>query len=130
MKGEINMNMFDITKEIRAILLESEIISLLIGDRVFPLMAPENTIGDYIVYQRDGYKQEYTKMGVASHYPVVFVTAVSEDYDRSNQLASAIYDTLSGSFSDPDIRIELEDSTEDFIDKKYIQVLEFTIKQR
>ena len=89
MKGEINMNMFDITKEIRAILLESEIISLLIGDRVFPLMAPENTIGDYIVYQRDGYKQEYTKMGVASHYPVVFVTAVSEDYDRSNQLASA-----------------------------------------
>lgn len=130
MKGEINMNMFDITKEIRAILLDSEIISFLIGDRVFPLIAPENTPGDYIVYQRDGYKQEYTKMGVSSHLPVVFVTAVSEDYDRSNRLASAIYDTLSGDFSDPDIRIELEDSTEDFIDKKYIQVLEFTIKQR
>lgn len=124
------MNMFDITKEIRAILLDSEIISFLIGDRVFPLIAPENTPGDYIVYQRDGYKQEYTKMGVSSHLPVVFVTAVSEDYDRSNRLASAIYDTLSGDFSDPDIRIELEDSTEDFIDKKYIQVLEFTIKQR
>ena len=30
---------------------------------------------------------------------------------------------------DPDIHIQLEDSTEDFIDSKFIQVLQFSIKQ-
>lgn len=124
------MNMFGITKEIRSILLNSGDITSIIGDKVFPLIAPENTNGDYIVYQRDGYKQDYTKMGVASQSPIVFVTAVSEDYDRSNQLAGIIYETLSGDFKDPDISISLEDSTEDFIDKKYIQVLDFIITQK
>jgi hypothetical protein len=60
----------------------------------------------------------------------VNVIAVSENYDRSQELASLIYDTLSGDFADPDIYIELEDSTEDFIDNKYIQVLQFSIEQR
>ncbi len=93
-------------------------------------MAPEGTDGDFIVYQRDELKQDYTKMGVASQTAVIYVTAVSDSYVRSNNLASLIYDTLSGDFENPDMHIQLEDSTEDFIDKKFIQVLQFSIKQR
>lgn len=124
------MNMLKITTEVRAILLESEAIKSLIGENIFPIIAPEGTKGDFIVYQRDGYKQESTQMGVADQIPYVNVTIVSENYDRSQELASLIYDTLSGSFVNPDISIRLEDSTEDFIDNKYIQVLQFSIKQR
>lgn len=123
------MNMFKIVAEVRAILLESEKIVAMVGKKVFPIIADENTVGDFIVYQRDGYKQEMTKMGVAQQMPIVFVSAVSADYGRSIELASLIYDALSGDYRDPDISIRLEDSTEDFIDKKFIQVLQFSIKQ-
>lgn len=124
------MNMFKITTEVRAILLASDSIRDIVDEKIFPVITPENTEGDFIVYQRDGYKQGYTQMGVSNQKPIVNVTAVSENYDRSQNLASLIYDTLSGEFTDPDIYIELEDSTEDFIDNKYIQVLQFSIEQR
>lgn len=124
------MNMFKITAEIRAILLDSEDITKLIGRKIFPVIADENTNGDFIVYQRDGYKQDSTKFGISSQAPIVFVSAVSDDYGRSIDLASLIYDTLSGDFRNPDMHIQLEDSTEDFIDNKFIQVLQFSIQQK
>lgn len=121
------MNKLAITTEVRGILLASEEIAEMIGDKVFPIVAPNETKGDFIIYQRDGYVQEYTKMGVARQIPTVFVNAVSDDYDRSLRLASLIYDALSGSFSNPDMTIKLEDSTEDYADKKFFQVLQFSI---
>ena len=124
------MNPFKIATEIRAILLSSEDIKEAIGEKVFPIIAPENTVGDFIAYQRDSYKPDSTKFGIYQQVPIVNVVAISENYDRSQHLASLIYDTLSGDFADPDIHIELEDSTEDFIDNKYIQVLQFSIKNR
>lgn len=121
------MNMFKATNEVRGILLKSKEIVGYVEDKIFPVMAPENTAGDYIIYQRDGYKQEYSKMGVARQTPLVNVIAISEDYGRSQDLASLIYDSLSGAWTDPDMHIRLEDSTEGFIDNKYIQVLQFSI---
>lgn len=124
------MDMFKITTEVRTILLDEPGIVSLVDDRIFPVIAPENTKGDFITYQRDGYKQIYTKMGVADQIPYVNVAVVSGGYNRSQELASLIYDTLSGEFSNPDMYIQLEDSTEDFIDNKFIQVLQFSIKQQ
>ena len=124
------MNMFKITTEVRAILLASDSVKDIVDEKIFPVIAPENTEGDFIVYQRDGYKQDSTKFGVYRQVPIVNVIAVSENYVRSQELASLIYDTLSGDFTDPDIHIEFEDSTEDFIDNKYVQVLQFSIEQR
>ena len=122
------MNKLAITTEVRGILLETEEITSLIGQKVFPVVAPMNTEGDFIIYQRDGYKQDYTKMGVARQIPTVFVNAVSDDYERSLQLASLIYEALEGSFSNPDMTIHLEDSTEDYSDGKYFQVLQFSVE--
>ncbi len=122
------MNKLAITTEVRAILLADEEITSLIGEKVFPIVAPNGTEGDFIIYQRDGYKQEYTKMGVARQVPTVFINAVSDDYERSLELASLIYETLSGSFSNPDMTIQLEDSTEDYSDGKYFQVLQFSVE--
>lgn len=121
--------MFKITTELRAILLENEEIIDLIDDKIYPIIAPEDTDGSFIVYQRDGYKQAYSKLGVAEQIPIVNIAAISDNYDCSQVLASLIYNSLSGKFRDPDIHIQLEDSTEDFIDSKFIQVLQFSIKQ-
>ena len=121
------MNKLAITTEIRNILLDSEEITSLIGKKIFPVVAPMKTEGDFIIYQRDGYKQEYTKMGVARQIPTVFVNAVSDDYERSLELASLIYEALEGQFSNPDMTIHLEDSTEDYSEGKYFQVLQFSV---
>lgn len=123
------MDMFKITTELRAILLNTPEIVSLVDDKVFPIVAPEGTEGDFITYQRDGYRQTYSQMGVSEQIPVVNVAAISDDYDHSQEIASLIYDALSGDFQTPDITIQLEDSTEDFIDNKFIQVLQFSIKQ-
>ena len=121
------MNMFGITTEIRGILLESKDVSTFIGRKIYPIVAPDGTDGDFIVYQRDGYQQEYSKMGVARQIPIVYVSVISDNYDRSNQIASLIYSTLEGSFKNPTMTIHLEDSTEDYVDNKYVQVLLFSI---
>lgn len=119
--------MFGITTEIRGILLESKDVSTFIGRKIYPIVAPGGTDGDFIVYQRDGYQQEYSKMGVARQIPIVYVSVISDNYDRSNQIASLIYSALEGSFKNPTMTIHLEDSTEDYVDNKYVQVLQFSI---
>lgn len=122
------MNKLAITTEVRAILLADEAVSNMIGEKIFPIVAPTGTEGDFIIYQRDGYKQEYSKMGVVRQIPTVFVNAVSDDYDRSLQLASLIYGALEGEFDNPNMTIHLEDSTEDYSDGKYFQVLQFSVE--
>lgn len=119
--------MFGITTKIRGILLESKDVSTFIGRKIYPIVAPDGTDGDFIVYQRDGYQQEYSKMEVARQIPIVYVSVISDNYDRSNQIASLIYSTLEGSFKNPTMTIHLEDSTEDYVDNKYVQVLQFSI---
>lgn len=121
------MNPFTITNEIRDLLISSHELTDIIGSKIFPITAKRDTDGDFIVYQRDGFKEEVTKMGVARQVPLVYISAVSDDYDRSQQLATLIYDTISGEYRDPYMLIRLEDSTEDFTEGKYIQVLQFSI---
>ena len=122
------MNKLAVTTEVRALLSESKELKILIGEKVFPIFAPEKTKGDFIIYQRDGYKQEYTKMGVARQIPIVYVNAVSEDYDRSLELACLIYEALEGEFSNPKMTIHMEDSTEGYAEGKYFQVLQFSVE--
>lgn len=123
------MNHFSITSIIRSIILEDSLIKNLVGEKVYPLQAPKDTIGDFILYQRDGYVVENTKMGVATQKPLVFLNVVSEDYDIGQLIAGYLYNALIGSFhlseENPNncITISLEDSTEDIVDKKYVQVL-------
>lgn len=122
------MNSLKVTTEVRSILLESEELTDLVGEKIFPLVAPVDTEGDFIVYQRDGYKTEHTKMGKYMDKPMVYVNVVSDDYDRSQTIASIVLDALEGIYSSPRMRIVLEDSTEDFSEGKYIQVLLFSIE--
>ncbi len=119
---------FKVTTEIRQLLIENKAIDALVGQNVFPLIAPDDITGDFIVYQRDEYSKDYSKMGITAQTCKVFITAVSEDYDRSQEIAYQINETLEGRFSNPDLEIKLIDSTEDFGDGKFIQILLFSIE--
>ena len=120
---------FKITTKIRAVLLESLEITEIIGMKIFPVVAPKDTDGDFIIYQRDEYSKEYTKMGIYQQTCRVYVNAISPDYDKSQELAYQINESLEGVHPDyENMDVKLVDSTEDFADGKYIQVLLFEIK--
>jgi len=119
---------FKVTTKVRAALLDKSEITEMIGDQIFPVVAHKETEGDFIIYQRDEYSKSYTKMGVYEEKCRVYVNAISEDYDRSQELAYQINEALEGFHPDLEIDVKLVDSTEDFEDNKYIQVLLFEIK--
>ena len=119
---------FKVTTKIRTALLERPEIVAMVEDRISPIVAPKDTVGDFITYQRDEYSKEYTKMGISEQKCRVYVNAISEDYDRSQELAYQINESLEGVHPDLNISVELVDSTEDFEDNKFIQILLFDIK--
>ena len=119
---------FKITTRVRAALLEKVEIAEMVGNQIFPVVAPKDTKGDFIIYKRDEYSKEYTKMGISSQTCRVYVNAISDDYDRSQELAYQINESLEGLHTDLKMDVKLVDSTEDFEDGKYIQVLLFDIK--
>lgn len=115
-----------VTRDVRRFLLENEEIKTLILGKIYPLFAPENTNGDFILYMRDGHSTDYTQMGPLSQACRVFINVISDDYDRGLDIAELILSTLEGDHSNG-LRMHLKDSTEDTTDKKYIQVLLFEI---
>lgn len=114
----------------RAIMLADEDIVAQVGQNIYPLVAAENTVGDFIVYSRSKYSKSDSKMGVYEDECTLAVIAVSDNYDSAIALASKIDNALTGShqFEGYKLTIRLEDSSEVFEDNKYIQTLLFDIK--
>ena len=117
---------------IREILLSDPDVFEQVGNHIYPLVAAENTKGDFIVYLRQKYSKSYVKAGVFEDECEVAVIAISENYDNAIALASKIDNALTGTHrNDEDgctLDITLADSTEVFEDNKYIETLVFTIK--
>lgn len=120
---------FTAIKAVVKILREDDgIRSFGVEDKISPLVAPEGTDGDFLVYQRDGYERQDTKMGIALQRSIFYIIAVSMDYDRSLSLAEAVYTALEGDHPDENVRIRMEDYSEEYVDKKFLQVLRFSIQ--
>lgn len=126
-----NCRKWFIGNTIRDILIADYDVFEQVGNHIYPLVAPENTKGDFIVYLRQKYGRETVKQGIYQDVCEVAVVAISEDYDRASELASAIDSALSGTHKvDSECRIDITliDSTETFEDNKYIETLVFSIK--
>lgn len=115
-------------KDIFSLLSNNPTIQSFVGNKIYPLVAPQGTSGDFIAVQRDGYRREDTKMGIALQASVFFTTVVSEDYDRSLAIAEAIYDALEGDHPEYESRIRMEDYGEEYVDSKFLQVLKFNLE--
>lgn len=120
---------WDIGNKIRQMLLTDTKIKDYVGDNIFPLIAPENTYGDFIFYFRGDYKKEEVKWGVFKDLATLNINVVSDDYDNSVEIAKAIDNCLTGtkSIDGRQVRIKLTSSQELYEDDKYIQTLTFEI---
>jgi hypothetical protein len=124
---------FSVCTLIRERLLADEKIKELVGNKIFPIIAPESSEGNYIVYVRDEYSIDRTKTGIAFHNCIVFISCVSSSYDESQKIADAVFQALDGKYKINSEQhninaIEMIDSTEDYDGDVYIQTLSFSIK--
>lgn len=120
-----------IGNDIRDILLADEAVYNQVGNHIYPIVAAENTIGDFIVYSRQEYSKTSVKQGVYQDDCKVAVVVVSDNYDNAIALADKIDAALTGTHTineGVDIDITLFDSSETFEDNKYIETLLFQIK--
>lgn len=124
---------FSVCTLIRERLLSDEKLKELVGNKIFPIIAPEGTTNNYIVYVRDEYSIDRTKTGIAFHNCIVFISCVSSSYDESQKIADAVFQCLDGRYkintkAHNINSIELIDSTEDYNGDCFIQTLSFSIK--
>ena len=117
---------------IRDILIADPDVYEQVGNHIYPIVAAENTKGDFIIYLRQKYGRSYVKQGIYEDECEVAVVAISENYDNAVKLASNIDAALSGRHANDEdgctVDIMLLDSTETFDDNKYIETLVFSIK--
>lgn len=120
-----------IGNDVREILLKNTELTNAIGNNIYPLVAPEGTDGDFILYQRDKYRKLPSQVGVYQDECNLSITVIADDYDNAIFLASQIDNTLTGKHTKDTgerITINLIDSTETFDENKYIETLLFEIK--
>lgn len=110
------------------ILSHSPIVQQYVGDKIYPLINTDETDGDFIAYQRAGYRRQDTKMGIAVQGTEFYITVVSDNYNRSLDIAEAVYQALEGDHRDGGLRIRMTDNEEDYLDKKFCQIIKFTLE--
>ena len=133
LQAELFNTKFSVCTEIRKMLLEDSKIKELVDNKIFPIVAPEGTVGNFIVYVRDQYSISKTKQGIYEQQCIVFVSCISDKYDVSQEIADAVFQSLVGRYKIDTGKIvinsiEMLDSTEDYGKGMYIQTLEFSIK--
>ena len=126
----ISEHKIKIAQVVREILLQNTEIVDLIEDKIVPVVASEGTEGDFITYKRFGYSQEFlTKMGgVTTEKCQLMIEVVSSDYDRALDIGYIVSNYLVRDWLDPDMRISIEDSDEEYKDKKFYQIFLFNIE--
>lgn len=119
-----------IGNDIRDILLDDTYVYDQVGNHIYPIVAAENTKGDFIVYLRQKYAKEMVKQGVYEDVCEIAVVGVSESYDSAIQLAAKIDNALTGThrLNGNRVDIMLIDSTEVYEENKYIETLVFRIR--
>lgn len=116
---------------VREILLSFEEVVDLVGEHIYPCIAPEDTQGHFYVYNRTEYTRNYDKFGLTADKATIVLRAVSDDYDTSVTMAEYADAILSGEHTADDgikITFRLVDSKEGFDDFKYYQDLFFAVE--
>lgn len=101
-----------------------------ITTNVFPVVAPENTKGDVIVYRRTALERSQSHIGYYQDTVYYDIVIISDNYDRSAEIGEKVDDALSGNFADEDGKrfvSHISGGYEDFQDGKYYNVITFKI---
>ncbi len=115
---------------VRDLLVADENLYDVVGEAIFPIVAPEGTVDPFIVYYRDKYHRENSKMGITEDECHIVISIVDSDYDRGADIAQMVDAILNGihAVEDCSFTFTLYDATEGYEDNKYYQQLVYTIQ--
>ena len=118
---------FAIGTKVREILIADDTVTSKVADRVFPIDAPKDAKGDFVIYMRDKYDRAYNNMGFEDTAHIILVAA-SKKYDRSQSLAEAVDDAMEAAESAGEFKmLKLLDSSEDHDADTYFNILIYSI---
>lgn len=127
----VNIGMF-----VKDRLLKTPQVASKIGNKIFALVAEENTPFPYVVYERTAFNRLTTKDGYCTGTEISEVIRVfSDKYEDSISVANEIIKSLDG-YSGNAHKVNISycmfvDASEDFVDNTaYLQTLNFTIKTK
>jgi len=116
---------FTVATYARQFLLAIPEVTAIVGNRIFPSVAKEGTIGTFITYERDSYEVLNTKMGIYLQEAAILFEVVSDGYDEAQALAVLLLEKLQGRHND--LQFDVVDSAEYYKENKYRQILIFKI---
>lgn len=117
---------------IRERLLASEEMQKLVGNHIYPVLAPE-TEGDFVILTRSSYKARETKFSILEYTTSVIIEVYSDDYARGLDIAEAVDRQLTKIHEEEygkagGVSITIQDSGEALHEGKFVQILEYAIK--
>jgi hypothetical protein len=120
-----------INKCIYSILSTDNNLKSKVENKIYPLIANENTTFPFIVFKRSSFSTEYTKDGVLEDSTQVDIIVASDNYSDSIEIADIVRTSLElkkGTFNNINIKeCKLSSADEDYLENTYIQTLSFTI---
>lgn len=111
------------------ILTSDTMLYAMVGDRIYPLMAKNSTVFPFIAYRRSGLETGSTKDLLYQYRVAVDIAIAGSDYKQGVEIAQRVIDMLDGKeFAQYDIdSVQLNDSSEDYVDDAFVQMLVFTL---
>lgn len=114
------MKNFRVGKEFKQILNNSEAVTNLIENKIFPLVANEGTTFPFLVYRRSNYRPIGNK-DIDDEIVSLEIVILSQKYDESIEIANVIADTIINKETEIIDDIQITNISEDYSDDTYIQ---------
>ena len=89
------MSSISIIRQIRSILLNNaNLVSLLGGNKIFPLVAEAETKNPFIVIKRNSLTVSYTKDSNINDDNIIILSIIADDYEKVVQIAEEVRNSL------------------------------------
>lgn len=120
------MTAISISKYIYNILINDEIIKGIVAEKVYPLVAEEETTFPFIIYRKNNITTEYTKDGRAFDNADITITIIATDYTTTVQVVERVRELFENNNDFKQVR--MVSNSDDYNDNAYIQEITFSIK--
>lgn len=122
----------NIGKVVKEILYRDEALNNLVKNKVFPIIAEENTTFPFIVYRRNSIRKASTKDYVNDEIASVDVVIACDKYSQSVEIAEIVRFVLEhGGYEGENFSVDnitLSNASEQYMQNTYIQTLTFDVE--
>lgn len=121
------MTGISVLKSIYKLLVANEDLVAMVDNKMYPIIANENTTFPFITYQRDSIYAEYTKDWRHSDNINISINIAATTYNQSIEIAELVRTAIEGKRIDNINTIRLISMNEDYLEDTYIQNLQFNV---